>query len=176
MARRTRAIARGILALVDGEADAKVAILSENSLEAALCDLACLTNGIVDFPLPANAVAEQIVYMLKHSGARVLLASDEEQVAKVLPSLPALPELREIVVFSRAAAERNGLLTLDQMVGQGAEFDDGDRAARAAGGARARRRDGDVHLRHDREAEGHHLHAREHRLEALLPRVRAARR
>ena len=133
VARRTRAIARGILALVDGEADAKVAILSENSLEAALCDLACLTNGILDFPLPANAVAEQIVYMLKHSGARVLLASDEEQVAKVLPSLPALPELREIVVFSRAAAERNGLLTLDQMVGQGAEFDDGDRAARAAG-------------------------------------------
>ncbi|WP_243336938.1 GNAT family N-acetyltransferase [Anaeromyxobacter soli] len=138
VARRTRAIARGILALVDDEPGAKVAILSENSLEAALCDLACLTNGIVDLPLPANAVAEQIVYMLKHSGARVLLASDEEQVAKVLPSLPALPELREIVVFSRTAAERNGLLTLEQMVGQGAEFDDGERAARAA---RVRARD-----------------------------------
>ncbi len=132
LSRRTRAIARGILALVEGEPDAKVAVLSENCLEAALCDLACLTNGIVDFPLPANAVAEQIVFMLKHSGARVLLASDEEQVAKVLPSLPALPDLREIVVFSKAAAHRNGLLSLEQMVSQGAEFDDGLRAARAA--------------------------------------------
>jgi long-subunit acyl-CoA synthetase (AMP-forming) len=132
LARRTRAIARGILALVDGAPDAKVAILSENSLEAALCDLACLTNGIVDFPLPANTVAEQVVYMLKHSGAQVLLASNEEQVAKVLPSLPVLPELREIVVFSHTAAERNGLLTLDQMVGQGADFDDDAREARAA--------------------------------------------
>jgi long-chain acyl-CoA synthetase len=131
LARRTRAIARGVLALVDGAADAKVAILSENSLEAALCDLACLSNGIVDFPLPANAVAEQIVYMLKHSGAHVLLASDDEQIAKVLPSLSALPELREIVVFSRAAADRNGLLSLEQMVGQGADFDDAARAARA---------------------------------------------
>jgi len=131
LARRTRAVARGILALVDGAPDAKVAILSENSLEAALCDLACLTNGIVDFPLPANAVAEQIVYMLKHSGAQVLLASDEEQIAKVLPSLPALPALREIVVFSRSAAERNNLLSLDQMVGQGADFDDAAREARA---------------------------------------------
>jgi long-subunit acyl-CoA synthetase (AMP-forming)/GNAT superfamily N-acetyltransferase len=132
VSRRTRAIARGLLALVDGDADAKVAILSENCLEAALSDLACLSNGIVDFPLPANAVAEQIVFMLKHSGARVLLASDDEQVAKVLPALPALPELREIVVFSKPAAERNGLLSLEQMVSQGAEFDDGARAARAA--------------------------------------------
>jgi long-subunit acyl-CoA synthetase (AMP-forming)/GNAT superfamily N-acetyltransferase len=132
LSRRTRAIARGLLALVDGDPDAKVAILSEGGLEAALCDLACLSNGIVDFPLPANAVAEQIVFMLRHSGARVLLASDDEQVAKVLPSLAALPDLRDVIVFSRAAAERNGLLSLEQMVSQGAEFDDEARAARAA--------------------------------------------
>ncbi len=132
LARRTRAIARGLLALVDGDPDVKIAILSENGLEAALCDLACLSNGIVDFPLPANAVAEQVVYMLRHSRARVLLASDDEQLAKVLPSLPTIPELREVVVFSRAAADRNGLLSLEQMVSQGAEFDDAVREARAA--------------------------------------------
>jgi len=132
LARRTRALARGILALVGGDPDARVAILSEHGLDAALCDLACLSNGIANFPLPANAVAEQVVYMLRHSGARVLLASDEEQVAKVLPSLAALPDLREVVVFSAAAAERNGLLSLAQMVAQGSEFDDRERAARAA--------------------------------------------
>ncbi|HET8538305.1 MAG TPA: GNAT family N-acetyltransferase [Anaeromyxobacter sp.] len=132
LARRTRAIARGILALVDGDPEAKVAILAENCLEAALCDLACLSHGIVDFPLPANAVAEQIVFMLRHSGARVLLAQDEEQLAKVLPSLAGIPELRDVVVFSRTAADRNGLLSLEQMVSQGAEFDDAARAARAA--------------------------------------------
>jgi long-subunit acyl-CoA synthetase (AMP-forming) len=132
LSRRTRAIARGVLGLVGGDPEAKVAILSENCLEAALCDLACLSNGLVDFPLPANAVAEQVVFMLKHSGARVLLASDEEQLAKVLPSLAALPQLEHVVAFSRPAAERNGLLSLDQMVSQGAEFDDGVRAARAA--------------------------------------------
>ena len=132
LARRTRAIARGVLALVEGDPDAKVAILSENCLEAALCDLACLSHGILDFPLPANAVAEQVVYMLRHSGARVLLAQDEEQLAKVLPSLSAIPELRAVVVFSKPAAERSGLLSLEQMVSQGAEFDDGARAERAA--------------------------------------------
>jgi long-chain acyl-CoA synthetase len=132
VSRRTRAIARGLLAILGDDREARVAILSENCLEAALCDLACLSNGFVDFPLPANAVAEQIVYMLKHSRAKVLLCSDEEQVAKVLPSLSGLPDLREVVVFSGTCAERNGLLSLDQMVGQGAGFDETARAARAA--------------------------------------------
>ncbi|HEX7624856.1 MAG TPA: AMP-binding protein, partial [Anaeromyxobacteraceae bacterium] len=133
VARRTRSIARGLLSLMHDEPDGKVAILSENSLETALCDLACLTNGIVDFPLPANAVAEQVVYMLRHSGARVLVASDEEQLAKVMPALGSLPELREVVVVSRGCAERHGLLSLEQMVGQGGgAFDDVVRVTRAA--------------------------------------------
>jgi long-subunit acyl-CoA synthetase (AMP-forming)/GNAT superfamily N-acetyltransferase len=134
LGRSTRALARGMLTLLRGDADATVAILSENRLEAALCDLACLSNGIVDFPLPANAVADQIVYMLRHSGARILLVSDQEQLGKVLPALGSLPDLREIVVFDRRVAAQNGLLSLDQMVGQGSDaFDDAARAARAAG-------------------------------------------
>jgi long-subunit acyl-CoA synthetase (AMP-forming) len=132
VARRTRGIARGLLTLFGSEADARVAILSDNSLESALCDLACLSNGIVDFPLPANATADQIVFMLRHCAARVLLVSDEEQLAKVLPSLGALPDLRDIITFSRGAAERHGLLSLDQLVGQGADYDDAFREARAS--------------------------------------------
>ncbi|HEY6004628.1 MAG TPA: GNAT family N-acetyltransferase [Anaeromyxobacter sp.] len=132
VARRTRAIARGLLPLLEGDGQARVAILSENGLDAALCDLACLANGIVDTPLPANAVAEQVVTMLRHSRARVLLAADDEQVAKVLPSLSALPDLRHVVAFSRATAERNGLASLEQVVGRAGEADDAARAARAA--------------------------------------------
>jgi long-subunit acyl-CoA synthetase (AMP-forming) len=133
VARRTRAIARGLLAQLKGEPEARVAILAENALETALCDLACLSNGIVSFPLPANALAEHVVYMLRHSEAQLLLVSDEEQLAKVLPSLGSLPRLRAVVVFSRASADRHGLLSLEQMVGQGGgAFDDAERAARAA--------------------------------------------
>jgi long-subunit acyl-CoA synthetase (AMP-forming)/GNAT superfamily N-acetyltransferase len=139
LARRTRAIARGLYALLGDDPDPRVAILSENRLEAALCDLACLANGIVDFPLPANAVAEQVSFMLRHSGARVLLVDDEEQLEKVLPHLPGLPDLKEVVAFSSAAASRHGLLSLEQLVSQGGDaFDDADRAARAA---RVRSRD-----------------------------------
>jgi long-subunit acyl-CoA synthetase (AMP-forming) len=133
LARRTRAIARGLLALAPGDPDAKVALLSENSLEGALVDLACLTNGIVDFPLPANATGEQVTYMLRHSGARILVVSDEEQAEKVLPALAGLPDLKEVVAISRATADRHGLLSLERAVDQSGAFDDADRAARAAG-------------------------------------------
>ena len=139
LARRTRAIARGLLALAPDESDLRVAILSENSLETALTDIACLSNGIVDFPLPANSTTEQVTYMLRHSRARILVVSDEEQVDKVLPALPGLPDLKEVVVVSRASADRHGLLSLEQAVAQGAgAFDDAERAARAA---RVRSRD-----------------------------------
>jgi long-chain acyl-CoA synthetase len=133
VARRARAIARGLHSLLGEDPGGKVAILSENCLESALSDLACLSNGILDFPLPANAVAEQVVYMLKHSGARVLLVSDDEQVAKVLPGLGDLPDLRAVVSFSKSTADRHGLLSFDQMIGQGGgAFDDAFRAERAA--------------------------------------------
>ncbi len=133
LARRTRAIARGLMAMLRDEGKPRVAILSENGLEAALCDLACLSNGILSFPLPANAIPEHVAYMLRHSGAQLLLASDEEQLAKVLPALGSLPDLRQVVAFSHPAAERHGLLSLEQMIGQGAgAFDDAERAARAA--------------------------------------------
>jgi len=139
LARRTRAIARGLHALLGDDPEPRVAILSENRLEAALSDLACLANGIVDFPLPANAVGEQVAYMLRHSGARVLLVDDDEQLEKVLPHLSGLPDLKQLVAFSPVAAARHGLLSLDQMVDQGGgAFDDADRAARAA---RVRSRD-----------------------------------
>ena len=132
LARRTRAIARGLLALSPGDPDLKVAILAENSLETALVDLACLSNGILDFPLPANSTPEQVTYMLRHSGARVLVVSDEEQAEKVLPALSGLPDLKEVVAVSRTAADRHGLLSLEQAVAQGAgAFDDADRADRA---------------------------------------------
>jgi acyl-CoA synthetase (AMP-forming)/AMP-acid ligase II/GNAT superfamily N-acetyltransferase len=49
----------------------------------------------------------------------------------VLPSLSALPDLSDVIVFSKTAADRNGLLSLEQMVSQG-ELDDAPRAERAA--------------------------------------------
>jgi long-subunit acyl-CoA synthetase (AMP-forming)/GNAT superfamily N-acetyltransferase len=142
LARRSRSIARGLLVLleegtasasVEGDSEGRfVALLAENSLESALCDIACLTNGIVNIRLPANSTPDQVQYILQHSGARVLIASDDTQLSKVLPSLSEIPALRSIVLLDRAAADRHGLLSLEQLVAQAGDVDDDIRKRRAA--------------------------------------------
>jgi len=142
LARRTRSIARGLLSLLENGNGVDpsqssvhtpfVALLAENSLESALCDLGCLTNGIVNVRIPANATSDQAQYILRHSRSRVLVVSGEEQLLKILPALQELPALRSIVVIERVAAERHGLLSLDQLVAQAGDVDDGLRQRRAA--------------------------------------------
>ena len=132
LARRTRSIARGLLGLLGDQPDGFVALLADNSLESALCDIACLSNGIVNIRVPANATAAQVEYIVGHSEAHILVVSDEAQLMKVLPSLPSLPLLRSVVVFSRGAAERHGLLSFDQLVAQAGGVDDAVLERRAA--------------------------------------------
>jgi long-subunit acyl-CoA synthetase (AMP-forming) len=132
LARRTRAIARGLSGVVPEGAAPRVAILADNALDTALTDLACLTNGIVDMPLASNATPDHVAYMLQHSRANVLVVDGEKQLDKVLPALSSLPSLAEVVVVSKEVAEQHRLPSLEQVVEQADAFDDEARAARAA--------------------------------------------
>jgi len=61
----------------------RVAILSENRPEWQIADFACLMLGIVDVPIYSTLTAEQISYMLKNSGARLVFLSTAKQLEKV---------------------------------------------------------------------------------------------
>jgi len=56
----------------------RVAILSENRPEWMIIDFACVTTGLVDVPIYATLTAEQTLYVLQNSGARVICVSSEE--------------------------------------------------------------------------------------------------
>jgi hypothetical protein len=77
---RVGLIARGLLALRIDETRGPVAILSDNRLEMALTDLACLTTGIVDVMIPATATEADVGYILEHSGAATVIVSDTVQM------------------------------------------------------------------------------------------------
>ena len=61
----------------------RVAILSENRPEWIIADFACVSTGIVDVPIYATLTAEQTLYLLQNSGARVIFVSTLEQLRKV---------------------------------------------------------------------------------------------
>lgn len=57
----------------------RVAIYSENSAEWITADLACLVSGAVTVPIYATNTPEQAQYIVRDSGAKVILAGNQEQ-------------------------------------------------------------------------------------------------
>jgi len=79
---RVRALAEVLLGW-GVERGERVAILSENRWEWAVTDFAVLAIGAVDVPLYSTLTAEQVGYMLRDSGAKVVVVSSAEQLEKV---------------------------------------------------------------------------------------------
>jgi len=80
----------------------RVAILSENRPEWMITDLACVCTGIIDVPVYATLTAEQTLYLLQHSGARVAFVSTMDQLRKV-QSIQTQTSVEKIVVMDDIA-------------------------------------------------------------------------
>src|SRR5580765_5724571 len=76
----------------------RVAILGENRPEWMIADFACVTTGIIDVPIYATLTADQTLYLLQNSGARVVFVSTLEQLRKV-QSIRVQTSLEKIVVM-----------------------------------------------------------------------------
>ena len=69
----------------------RVATLGENRYEWLVCDLAMQMAGIIHVPLHSSLMPAQIAYQIRHSGARWLLLSNNEQAEKWLAIAEAFP-------------------------------------------------------------------------------------
>src|SRR6185312_7906341 len=76
----------------------RFAILAENRPEWMIADFACVTTGIIDVPIYATLTADQTLYLLQNSVARVVFVSTLEQLRKV-QSIQAQTSLEKIVVM-----------------------------------------------------------------------------
>jgi long-chain acyl-CoA synthetase len=93
---RIELVGHALLALGIEPGD-RVAVHSENRREWLYADLGTVAVRAMTVGLyPTNPPAE-VAYLLSHSGAKVLVAEDQEQVDKALEVLDQLPELQKIV-------------------------------------------------------------------------------
>ena len=89
-------VAHGFLALGVEPGD-RVAIHSENRPEWVFSDVAAVAvRGITVGLYPTNP-APEVAYLLENSGAKILVAEDQEQVDKALEVIDQLPGLERIV-------------------------------------------------------------------------------
>ena len=67
--------AGGLLRLMNNN-PGPVAIISENRVEVAVCDLACLTYGILNVPIQPALPPRQLGYILEHAGIKTVVISN----------------------------------------------------------------------------------------------------
>jgi long-chain acyl-CoA synthetase len=94
---RVRALATALAGWGVAKGD-RVALLSENRWEWPVTDFAVLALGAVDVPLYLTLTAEQVGYMLRDSGAKVAVVSNQEQYDKLMAA-GDLPALEQVVVM-----------------------------------------------------------------------------
>ncbi|WP_243774943.1 AMP-dependent synthetase/ligase [Actinomadura barringtoniae] len=89
-------VAHALLALGVEPGD-RVAVHAENRREWLYTDLATVAvRGTTMGLYPTNPAAE-VGYLLRHSGSKILIAEDQEQLDKVLETTADLPDLERIV-------------------------------------------------------------------------------
>jgi long-chain acyl-CoA synthetase len=108
--RRASAFGLGLAALGVRPGD-RVAVLSDNCAEWVIAQLGAGLVGAVTVGVYPTSPANEVDYVLAHSGATVVIAEDQEQTDKVLACHAARPHLRRII-----AIETKGLADYPQDV------------------------------------------------------------
>jgi long-chain acyl-CoA synthetase len=99
---RVRALADVFLSWGIAKGD-RIAILSENRWEWAVTDFAALAIGAVDVPLYSTLTPQQLGYMVRDSGAKVVVVSTADQYEN-LKQAGDLPEVGHVVVMDAPPA------------------------------------------------------------------------
>jgi long-chain acyl-CoA synthetase len=95
-----RAMALGFLAIGMNRGD-YVAIIGRNRPALYWAMVAAQSVGAIPVPLYQDAVAEEMVYVLDHCGARFAVCGDQEQVDKVLEVQETVPSIKEILYLDK---------------------------------------------------------------------------
>ena len=86
----------------------RIAIQSENRPEWLIADVAAQAIGAIVVGIYPTSPAAELEYLMRHSGSKLLIAEDEEQVDKALAVREDLADLRDVfVVDSRGVRDES---------------------------------------------------------------------
>ncbi len=94
--------ARSFAALGLGRGE-RVAIMGDACEDWVICDLAAQALGAIVYGIYPTASASEVEYQMRHGGAALFVAQDQEYVDKILSFADRLPQLKWIVVLDDSA-------------------------------------------------------------------------
>ena len=121
---RVARVGLGLLSLGVQPGD-RVAILGENRPEWLWSDLGAQGIGAIVVGVYSTSPTAEVEYLLDHSGCRVAIVEDEEQLDKLLQVRERLPQLQHIVLIeprgARAWLDHGHVITFDALLARGAK-------------------------------------------------------
>ncbi len=112
-------------ALIDlmGSTSPRVAILSENRLEVAVTDIACISHGFVNVPIQPAAPPAQIEYILAHAEIEGIFISDSAHLRSLESILPNLPAIKHIITYNSIATTNPMVKSYKRLLDEGGSAD-----------------------------------------------------
>jgi long-chain acyl-CoA synthetase len=115
---RVRELALGLAELGAG-LGTRVSILCSTRVEWVLCDLAVLSTGAATTTIyPSNTAAES-AFVITDSGSTIVIAENDDQVAKLTSVRKELPDVTKVVVIDGTPSDDGWVITLDSVRGEG---------------------------------------------------------
>jgi long-chain acyl-CoA synthetase len=121
MMSRVRRIAAGLYAIGVRHGD-RVAILSESRIEWTLADAGCIFAGAIDVPIYPTLTPSQVLYILKDSGAHVLILANQKKFLELQEVLKQCNQLTAVIVFDPEGVMPTDAISLAEIEAKGEEL------------------------------------------------------
>jgi len=108
----------------------RVLLLSENRPEWGIADYALLSLGAIVVPVYPSLPTNQIEYLARDSGARVIIVSEEKQYRKAIEVSKAVPQLETIVVMDPPAELGSNAISFAEIERRGVQTSEAERRFR----------------------------------------------
>ncbi|HMV46218.1 MAG TPA: long-chain fatty acid--CoA ligase [Blastocatellia bacterium] len=119
---RVRSLALGLHQLGVRFGD-RVALLAESSPDWSMTDYAILSSGAINVPIYPTQAIDQVAFIVRNSGARILFVGSNKLLRRIQPALDSLKkqERPQVILFEQAKENADSLMTLDSLAKSGAE-------------------------------------------------------
>ncbi len=118
MLARVRNIAAGLCSNGIQHGD-RVALLSESRPEWTLTDAGCIFAGAIDVPIYPTLTPPQVRYILRDSGARVLVINNHSKFLELKDILAECSGVKQVIFFDRQGTTSADGMTLEELEEQG---------------------------------------------------------
>ena len=101
----------------------RIGLVSENRPEWAISDFAILSIGATNVPIYPTVTAQQIEYILKDSGSRLVIVSTPDLMEKVLGIFENLPALQKVIYMDETKTLKDFMLKFSDIYEMGKAFE-----------------------------------------------------